>query len=311
MSYATGDAANMAAVKTALVNACTGDGWTDNTDAEGKTVLSKSGCYVRIESGIDEASNPCLELLGRTSLDGGDAPNVVSMRTMGIVGISFPLTYHVFTFSDIEVFMVINYGSSFYQWCAFGQSNMSGLPGSGNWVGASIGSNIPNNNGAIYITPTTGGGGTYSSHDFTSAALFWGTNFKSSYGETRNCWLHNAIEASYPWSFALGSNFGSTMVGPTYMTELLNTQPNTMTGESTFLPIRAYKLRESSKCSQLVEVTNARHVRCDNLLNRQIITLGSDQWMVFPWYRRNVSERDGGLAITHTGTFGWAIKYDV
>jgi hypothetical protein len=38
--------------------------------------------------------------------------------------------------------------------------------------------------------------------------------------------------------------------------------------------------------------------------------------MVFPWLRKNIAARDGSAAagatgaINHTGTFGWAIRYE-
>jgi hypothetical protein len=32
--------------------------------------------------------------------------------------------------------------------------------------------------------------------------------------------------------------------------------------------------------------------------------------MIFPWYRKYSATRDGGTNIDHTGTFGWAIKYE-
>ena len=307
MPYTTGSAADMDAVKTALVNACTSDGWTEQTDDDFKTVLSKNGMYVRVEAFSDIGDGyPGFTLLGRTALNSGDAPGVVSMRSLGgrysnTESIIFPVTYHIFTFTA-EVYFLINW-SNIYQWCAFGQSSQSGLPGIGNWVTATIGEEDPE----LGVQIKAAEGGYRSGQDFTatSAAFFWTT----AYGGTpaRNAWLYNDFEASYPWALGNGSN-SSGPVGIRYLTELINTQPNSFNAESVLMPIRAYKVRPNSKISQILEVTNARHIRIDNYNVEQIITLGTDDWMVFPYYKKDISNRDGGDTINHTGTFGWAIK---
>ena len=312
MSYTTGSAANIAAVKTALVNAATAAGWTSATDSDGKTVLSKSGVYVRVDDTTDEQSNPALDLLGRTALESGPAPSVVSMRSMGsstaIEAITFPATYHIFTFTAAaddadEVYCIINYGST-YQWCAFGKSLQAGMTGTGAWVAATSGYGTPD--AAIYLTST--GAGNYTGGDFTSAALFLTSSTSVSRTANRNGWVHTELDASYPWSLAYGANDG-TIVGVKAYTELFDAQPNAMTGEGVFLPVRAYKSMPSTKYSQVLELLHCRHVRIDNYNDEQIITLGTDQWMVFPWYKKSLTEPNGGSGKYHTGTFGWALRY--
>ncbi|MBA2881838.1 hypothetical protein HNR65_002169 [Desulfosalsimonas propionicica] len=294
MAYTTGSAADMDAVKTALVNACTANGWIEQTDGDGKTVLSNSGCYVRVASTTGDDGNAALELLGRTGLDTGDAPGVVSMRSIDQTAITFPVTYFAFVFAA-EVFFVINYSDK-YQWCAFGQSDQPGLPGTGNWVAASCGSADPYD---ISIRVNTGG-----DNSRTSAAIFWSTNSRLSH---LNSWLHNDFETSYAWTLGNGSN-AAAPVGIKYLTELVEAQPNQFSGEAVLLPIRAYKKRPENKVSQLLEVSYARHVRIDNYAPEQVVTLGTDEWMVFPFHKKNASQRNGGGGVNHTGTFGWAIK---
>lgn len=306
MAYVTGDAADMDAVKTALVDACTANGWTEDTDSDGKTVLVQDdsslsdSIYVRVEKATDNDDNSVLELLGRTSLDGGDAPYVVSIRhKLANSTISYPVTYHTFVFL-YEVYFIIQYGDR-YQWCAFGQSQQSGLSGTGNWIGATFGQE--SDDSLISIKSHTGG---YSFGSNTSAAWFWATSRKADRAAA-NCWVHNDIESSYPWALGNGSN-GADPVGIRYLTELIKAQPNQFSGEGILLPIRAYKQRPESKVSQIAELENARHIRIDNYTPGEVITLGDDEWMVFPWFKKNTSERDGGSEINHTGTFGWAIK---
>ena len=68
--------------------------------------------------------------------------------------------------------------------------------------------------------------------------------------------------------------------------------------------------RASNKVSILAKIENARYLRIDNLQPEQILTFGAEKWMVFPFHKKNSSVRDGGTSIDHSGTFGWAIRYD-
>jgi hypothetical protein len=300
MAYTTGSAVSFAAVKTALANACVADGWTNTADAGGEVVLSKSGVFVQVVDALTE-----LAFLGRTSLNAGDAPNSVTIGDITIVSanygvgddiVSFPLTYHVFTFTN-EVFLVIGYGDN-YQWASCGLSTQAGLTGSGAFVGASYGSVRAPYYARVQLTSSTGGHTTYKQ---SSMALFWATT-ASSVNE-RNCFVHSNIDPLLPWALSL--------TGVKSYTELLNTQPNTFNSESVLLPIRSYKERVDSKISQVIEIENARYIRIDNYNNEQIITLGLDKWMVFPWYRKNITDRNCAEQWKdHTGTFGWAIKYE-
>ena len=86
--------------------------------------------------------------------------------------------------------------------------------------------------------------------------------------------------------------------------------PSAWNGESPLLPIQAYVWRASAKCSLVVDMRHARYLRIDNYEPGQIITLGGDSWKVYPFYRKASSARNGGIGIDHTGTFGWAIRYD-
>ena len=110
----------------------------------------------------------------------------------------------------------------------------------------------------------------------------------------------------YPWL----PSYDPVTPGIKYMSELITTQPNAFNNEGVLLPIKVIKTRASSKYSQVLQLENARNIRIDNYTPQEIIALGTDEWMVFPWYKKNVSARNGGGDVTHTGTFGWAIKYE-
>jgi len=103
---------------------------------------------------------------------------------------------------------------------------------------------------------------------------------------------------------------GSSRVGITALRPLLEIQPNSWNSEAVLLPIREYFKRSENKVSLIIDLEHARHTRIDNYEPGQIITLGNDRWMIFPWTQKNTNSRNGGTAIDHSGTFGWAIRYE-
>lgn len=306
MAYYSGAANDLAALRGALIDACVNEGWTWDS---GNEVLHKATMFVRIT-----VSAISIALLGRTGVSAGAAPNTVRVgRMMSRAGfptydITFPAAYELFLF-DQEVFMVINYGVDHYQWLCFGKSTVDGLPGTGMWVGASaaeqvVGTQGANKTGPIFITATGGGG--QDNNSGNTAALFW--SFNATFAPSRNCWLHSDLDG-HGWSRApdggVGDSFGITPSAP-----LMEILPNTWNSEAVLLPIRAYKERPSFRLSLTGDIEHARYTRVDNYVPGQIITIGADRWKVFPWFRKNTAARGGGNNINHTGTFGWAIRYE-
>jgi len=78
------------------------------------------------------------------------------------------------------------------------------------------------------------------------------------------------------------------------------------------LPIRAYKIRPSSKVSLIGDLENARYMRIDNYAPGEVFNLGAERWKALPWHQKNATPagRSGGDGLTHTGTLGWAIRYE-
>jgi len=296
MAYYSGSAVDMAAVRAALVSACTGEGWSWNG---GTDMLSKDGVFVRLQvvSGF-------LELLGRTSSDGGNATNVVRMGTLGNTPVTFPLVYDVFVF-ETEVYMVINYSVDYYQFCGFGKSAVLGLPGTGNWVMASLAHTAPD---SVYITPVAGGSRT-SSRSYVSPAPMWGTAETDliTSQANRNYFIHSDLDGQGWWS---AQTFAGAPVGVAAAAPLVGILPNSWNSEAVLLPIRGWKVRLSNKISLTAELLNARWTRNDNYEPGQIIDIGQDRWKIFPCYRKNLASRDGGAGVDHSGTLAWAIRYE-
>ena len=317
MAYYTGNAANVAAVLTALTNACEAEGWTWSGG-----ILSKAdpGIFVRLDAATALGGQTPLRLWGRTYIDSGETPQFVSMNVpvMGTAP-TYPVTYHVFVFAS-EVFLVINYSDKF-QWLAFGQSNQPGLGSSGNWVAATCGyaestARVWSVTNGVDINLNGGNlGCAYNAGTQKIVpAMFWADlqNMEIDYAAcntSANWYLDAGLEAGTyrPWMQPKDA------ASQKYVCELLATQPNAFNNEGVLIPIKVFQKRSSSKFSQVLQVQNARHIRVDNYTPTEVIALGTDQWMVFPWYLKNSVSRSSCSGIDtppHSGTFGWAIKYE-
>ncbi len=296
MAYYSGSASSMADVRSALVAACTSEGWAWNSSAE---VLSAGSLFVKIQ-----VVGGYLTLLGRTSASAGDAPNVVRMGMLNATPVTWPVVYDIFVFEN-EVFMVINYSVDYYQFCGFGKSTVLGLPGTGMWVMASM-AHVVTADG-VRISPSGGGGGAVKGG--ATPAPFWSTAiaFNDVQRGHKNYWVHSDLDGQGWW---LAQSRDEATVGVSAAAPLVALLPSRWNSEAVLLPIRCWKHRPSQKISLTVDMLHARWTRIDNYSPGQIVSLGSDRWKVFPCYRKNTNARDGGVGIDHSGTFGWAIRYE-
>jgi hypothetical protein len=123
----------------------------------------------------------------------------------------------------------------------------------------------------------------------------------------RNAAVHHGIDG-LDWTIS-GDVDGVFMRWNRSIFPLYSRGPNA-DGDTPLLPLRAYLRRTSFRSSLIVDCAHARLVRIDNLEPRDVITLGPDQWRVYPWFRKSLIDPNGGTDITHTGTTGWAIRFD-
>lgn len=317
MAYFTGTAANFADLKTAIENACTANGW-----ALADGILSKNGCFFQL---IADTSGgyPQLRLHGGTGKSGstltGQPPSNYGTKICSNNGnvIVFPINYEIHLFTDPdEVYCVINYNSDFYQQLSFGKSDIPGIGGTGAWfTGAkrSDQSLTDANYGAkvfmsaiwpesVYCSPFEG---------YSCGLFFDGT---ASFGGSRfGSFVHTGLDST-PWrsgnsgaSNLTGYKPGSSAVG-----SLLLQLPNISNQATVLLPIKPVAMRSSGGLTIIANPKNARYVRIDNIVPGEIITFGADQWKVYPFMRKDATQRNGvswATGATHTGTFGYAIKY--
>lgn len=302
MAFVTGSAGDLASLRTALINACTANGWTLSGE-----VLHKGNVFVRLQ-----VVGGWLEALGGTGIDAGNlitgpAPNAVRLGAIGVSPLLFPATYdiHVHTIPD-EVYCVVNYNVTDYQWMAFGITTVTGLGSTGMWVGASTaGTNLQafnsikiNSSGqipsALGMTPVLFGdrpqafnsippGSSYISHGLNGSVWNNGIGVLSDPNE-----INSSIASAFP----------------------IHARQPYADGDIVLSPLRAMLNVSGNRTSLVVDCAHARLARIDNLEPRDVITLGADQWRVYPWFRKSLTLRDGDINITHTGTMGWAIRFD-
>ena len=301
MAYVTGTANDISALRTAIFNACMANGWTLSGD-----ILHKDAVYTRLQ----EVSG-ALTILGGTGKDGGNNLTTPGPRVSRIandfdtsINLTFPLTYHVhINTSPDEVYVYVNYLTDVYQWLAWGQSSIL-LPGTGVWYGATAANAAPYLS-AISIGPDFIGGAGFGN---PSAMLFWSDPTSNASSDT-TCFIHHRLDGD-SWS-GTASIFSAAGKASAFSatSPLHKISPNNYNGEALLLPLPVVIGRPSSLYSLVAQPKHARIIRIDNHSPEQTLTIGGDQWRVYPCLRKNSSVRNGGQQVFHSGTFGMAIRH--
>lgn len=320
MAYQTGVVNNLVDIQTTVRLFLTANGWT--WSGGGSPVLYKDQVFVKFLTPTVDT----VMFIGTTALTGGsDAPRQVGMGRMVYDGsgnvpalLTFPATYWAFLNGD-EFYFVLNYDTTRYQFVTWGKSTLDvGAGATGMFIAGTI-NNLMRQPGytnlGCLINISAGSGGMIGfGSQARTAAPFWdssqgaGDANGSSFADLGSSFVHSAI-GGVSWRLGVQTDATTwTYPGNGHAGNLQSVLPNTWNGESPFLPLRAYRLVAESKISLVLDLQYARQCRIDNFADNEIVTIGSDQWQVFPFHRRNMTSRNGGAYVDHTGTFGWAIR---
>lgn len=307
MAYYSGQATSYQELLDALVAACVAEGWTW---ADG--ILNKEGIFVKLSvntgagagivasAGIDKVGtnltkeSPIRPRLGRHSVN---APIV-----------TFPLNYMIHVFNDInEVFLIIRFDNDRYHYLAFGTTDTGGLC---LWVVATAGNSYTSSTVGQYgfaISPDVGLEQMLNYSQSNSCGPFWCTR-----GNVNNNLAKTAVYTPIDNDWVVSTNINNAVNAIFSVQPLISRNPSNWNNESILIPIQIQQYRSSNKKSIVANIECARYLRIDNYEPEQIIVLGNTKWKVYPFYRKNIAERDGGGTggVDHTGTFGWAIRYD-
>lgn len=290
MAYYSGQANSYAELLNVLVTSCVSQGWGWASE-----ILSKGQIGIKLQV----VSNHITALAGNGNTLLNPAPAVVRLGALDGLTTTFPINYHLFIFENPdEVYCVVKNNIDKFLWLCFGKSSIP-LPASGVWVSATKAATVSQ---SVNIGIDVGGIGFVGTP--TPSAPFWNTEV------CYNSFLHHGLETQWNPNFGVAENVIGSVIANSHMNALISRQPNAWNGESILLPITPLVLRSNSKKSQVAEIVNARFIRVDNYEPEQIITYGIDKWKVFPFYKKDLLNKDGGGYRDSSGTFGWAIRYD-
>lgn len=301
MAYYSGLASSYTELKDVLIDACSENGWS----VSGNTIISKAEMFfkLRISDQNGWPDGPGILMQGGNSISNFTSPEVrlgnIAISTAGNypLKIIFPINYMIHIF-DHEVFLIINYQIDNFMYLVFGQDQFTKAI----WLSGSIYQYISN---LDLFTIYNNGGGSDTNSARSGGGFFW-----AGYGLGRN--TKDTIYFDNEWSQTNGGfayREGAVSALPSYI-NIINKIPSLWSSDSIFLPINIFKLAASSKVRLICQIQHAKFTRLDNFEPNQIIELGNDKWKIYPFHKKNILSRDGGADANHTGTFGWAIRYD-
>jgi len=315
MTYSTGSATNIDdlfdKISTFLVTA----GWTENNRASGILSISDGAMYNNL---FEDGSN--ITMSPATSYDGGAAwdsqPGQHSDYKCKIDGFAGSIaTYHFFTNGTGDYFYgVIEIDPGFYRHIIFG--TMCKL---GSYTGGQICC-------AQYLN-YTGSTRNFKTYDSTktSSAPF-GSQVKSDNDPTNSfCsmvradsldsntdnWHMLALEGNLPttgsraFSTAFDFNDPEDISDRTInwgYKDWFRSSPNSYNSLTAFAPIHIYIKRPSDFYSPMGFMEDIRAVTITNFTPGEILTIGSDDWYIFP-----ISAK-GLTAIDFSGVAGYAVR---
>ncbi|WP_314338845.1 hypothetical protein [Acinetobacter guillouiae] len=314
MAFFSGQASSYTELLNVLVSSCVAQGWTF---ADG--ILSKETLFVKPSVGTTEtaALGSGLIIRGGTGQSGSSLINPSSIQLrIGkpypkdaiFKNPKFPLNYKIFVFPDPnEVFLIVRYDIDRFLYLAFGKSRTNGM---GLWMSSSISqgmTTLETTNdlaSAIYINELGSISARFQpnsfSHDITG---FFFQEYLYNKSEFSTEVIYSQTEG---WIDSQKNSLNAVRTTSPLFARL----PSAWSSQSPLLPVQVILSRPSSKNMVVAEIEHARYIRIDYYEPEQIITLGNDRWMVFPFFKKDMTVRNGYSGGDHSGTLGWAIRYD-
>ena len=306
MAFQTGTASSFINLLDALRLFATANGWTQNlwalVGSDRRLHLQKGAIYANF---LAEADDTELRIGGSLGFDGGAAwdaqPSMAPWRpfmSSAYSGaIAWPVTYWFFQHTNPDsVEVIIRHQPTRYMWMMLGALTKYGTWPGGEFFGASYerGQDITR---AFF--DQAGGPQT--------PVLFHEQGNAGGVPGHRNSSLHAEVDSNTWWAPYTDNQPSSPQALATrHVWPLVNRSLSAFNGLTTLQPIEVYALRPDAHWSPLGRV---EHVRYCNVLNHNagdIIDIGGQKWMLFPWL-----EKGGSTDATPTTLHaGMAIKYD-
>lgn len=297
MAYFSGQATNDQDLLQALMQAATGVGWSRS----GNVLKNASGAFlfalatnargIILTAGTDGANNSLVNAMPE-SISTNNAKT--SDGAVVLPQAAFPVTYFIHCFEN-EVYLIYRHSIDIYLWLAFGAEDKK------IWCSASCKKSIDLSSSYMNSMSISEVGGGVS---FLCPAPFW-LNGVYSANSGYNSYVYDPVLGWSPQKVESNSIAGIEIKTPLIARSVANWSDNSL-----LIPISPSKIMPSNKISQIIELKHSRYFRLTNYIPEQIIQLGPDKWKVYPFYKRNRESPNGTNREPHTGTLGWAIRYD-
>jgi len=320
MSYQTGTVTTPAGLISAINAFAASNGWTQSAAVLGAHgVLSAGGGSVEMWVDATYPSNK-INIQGANANDmvTGLCPQPASIF-LGATHWTDGVTYHLFshTVPANQIICIVQFGGIYHNWLAFGDYTKYATFTGGNYFAASWGAKAALYVNDIAMENWTVDDGSASGYTALSGSFFWHvlnySNWGSSYASRRNSFVHAEIDG-YTWPGA-GETHGlyPTFSQMNYQLFYSGNQPTSWDLHAVLLPYTIFMPRSDGHYSAIGHIDNVNYCRVTYFEPGEIITIGSDKWMVFPFFRKKVSAPDGfgsDGSRDSSGTHGWAIRYD-
>lgn len=325
--YSTGSATGVVDLITKLEVFLAANGWTTDsfaTEGSGKRYHAhKGGVYLNMRAYVAEipnvnilsASGSSTTALAMNLGTGGTGTNwfdktgvpltlASTYPTAGLNGITAAIpAYHFFAQnSGGSIIVVVEYAAGFYQYIAFGSLNKYGTYTGGSYF---TGSKTGVSNTVLVSNGEMPGVGFFSKD--------------AGNGNTSPAFVSLTVDAETGWHWADSYNGGrdstKRYVLDNYSRFLttLPIQPNTLNDLAVMLPVVLSAERDanhngSTHLSPIAELPNTYYLRISAITPGQQITLGSDDYRVFPFFHKNNSTDTPSSIGGHSSYHGFAVK---
>lgn len=308
MAFQTGTASSFINLLDALRLFATANGWTQNlwadVGADKRLHLQKGSIYANFRA---EADNTDLMLKGSLGFDAGAAwnaqpsthPHTPRLRDGWYGAITWPVTYWFFLHTNPDSISV----RIRYQPTRFFMIDIGAITKYGTWPGGEYYA-ASSEHATVGLDGSGAMGIQLPNQACNFPGLFWSKDDAFVY-EAAPDLLHCEID-SHVW----GTSARDTNAIPlaTSASEHLYPLPqrsnNAFNGLTTLQPIELYALRPDNHWSPLGRIEHVRYAIVTNHNAGDIIDIGGQKWMLFPWVEKGGPTDAGG---EH---YGAAIKYD-
>lgn len=308
MAYFTGSVNSSAQLATLLKNTVAANGWTL---AGG--VVSKNGAHIRITA--PDTSEVRIE----GARNGIFAAPDICPRYSRIRLTNWPsqLTYHLIVFENPDtVWCTINFDTVTYMHIGFGVLQKYSAWDGGMWFHAQHTSNNMDLNSYSYVD---GDVRPYYSSEGNDCALFWNQRDHHLWGGPSDnkaskvhCELRGEVWPGFEQGTNVDNNFNMIhcpyIIRPTH-----KCNPNAFNGQTVLSPFMLTLQNTDGHYMPIGHVGHLRWVKLTNYNPGDIIQLGTEKWLLFPWKQIDLTVPNGTNDTRYsrsTGVNGVALAYD-